>query len=58
MEALLLVLFAMGVGVGLLVRAFSRPDLKPKFKKSESRLDDVDHMVLYGEVTNDDFYGM
>lgn len=57
MEALLLALFAAGLGLGLIVRAIRPPQPKPKCR-SNDRLDDVDHMVLYGEVTGDDFYGM
>lgn len=59
MSALLVALFALGIGVGLILRAFRSPQPKVQRRTSKGdKLDTVDEMFLYGEVTNDDFYRM
>jgi len=59
MNALLLALFVVGVGLGLLVKA-TRPPVKPKptlrTRHKKPKFDTVDNMVLWGEVNHDDFY--
>lgn len=59
MEALLLALFAVGLGLGLIIRAMrpAKPVRRPRYRAKDS-LDSVDEMVLWGEVTGDDFYRM
>ena len=60
MNALLLALFLVGVGAGVLLRALGhspKPSPKRKFPKKDG-LDTVDEMFLYGEVNGDDFYRM
>lgn len=57
---LLIALFILGVVIALLM---GKPE-SPKPAKSahlvreSTKLDTVDHMFLYGEVTGDDFYRM
>lgn len=62
MSAILVVAFLVGMAVAIVRKIFFH---KPKTvirarhrQGPKSKLDTVDHMVLYGEVTGDDFYGM
>jgi len=60
MNALLIALFVIGVGAGVLLRALGhspKPRPQPKFPRKDN-LDTVDEMFLYGEVNGDDFYRM
>lgn len=59
MELLLVALFALGLGIGLLMRVF-RPAPTPakSSRPQKDSLDSVDQMFLWGEVTGDDFYRM
>jgi uncharacterized membrane protein len=59
MSALLVILFVFGIGIGLLVAACKAPQQRRQSAPSKStKLDMVDHMFLYGEVTDDEFYRM
>lgn len=52
------VVFLVGIVVGILHRCLSTsPQRSPLQRRVvNNRLDDVDQMVLWGEVTNDTFY--
>lgn len=56
MEALFIVLFSLGMGIGLVARVWVQPRRQRQYKKDS--LDTVDEMFLYGETTGDDFYRM
>ena len=59
MSALFVILFVLGIGIGLIVAACNAPQqVKQKASPPSTKLDMVDHMVLYGEVANDEFYRM
>ncbi len=59
MNALLVALFVLGIGFGLIIRAFKpqQPQVQCRSRKNDN-LDTVEEMFLYGEVTQDDFYRM
>jgi hypothetical protein len=54
----LIVAFVVGIATGLvfLARQPSRKIVRRSSSKESDNLDTVDEMVLYGEVTGDDFY--
>lgn len=59
MDALPLLALIGGVALGVIMRILRPPRPKRRLSAPQSdKLDTVDEMVLYGEVTNDDFYGM
>ena len=59
MSALFVILFVFGIGIGLIVAACNAPQqTKPKASPPRTKLDMVDQMFLYGEVTDDEFYRM
>ena len=59
MNALLIILFVIGIATGLFMRHYQAPQEQPKQMPSEgTKLDIVDEMFLYGEVNGDDFYRM
>lgn len=60
MSALLLtILFVLGIAVALFAKASEAPQQRNLQAPSKgTKLDTVDEMFLYGEVTGDDFYRM
>ena len=59
MSALLAALFVLGIVVALLVRASEAPQEQTSQPSREgTKLDTIDEMFLYGEVTDDEFYRM
>jgi hypothetical protein len=59
MSALLVALFILGVGSGLIARAWKpRRPQKQRQSYQNDNLDTVDEMFLYGEATEDEFYRM
>lgn len=59
MSALLIILFVLGIVVGLIVSASNAPQQRqPHAAPKATKLDTTDEMFLYGEVNQDDFYRM
>ncbi len=59
MSALFVILFVLGIGIGLIVAACNAPQQrKPRVSSPSTKLDMVDHMFLYGEAADDEFYRM
>lgn len=56
MIVLLVVIFVLGVIVGV-VKSIHATYIPPLKSPVRDKLDTVDEMVLYGEVTGDSFYG-
>ena len=57
MSVLLILILVVGIIVGILLPTTSR-STPIKYAQTDSKLDDVDDMVLYGEVTKDPFYNI
>ena len=51
-----LIIFVVGIIAGVLYTCLSTKKERHQPPKFPDRLDDVDEMVLWGEVTNDPFY--
>lgn len=58
MNALLVALFVLGIVVGLVLRALKPQQPRTRRPVKGNKLDTVDEMFLYGEVTDDEFYRM
>ncbi len=62
MDAMLLLMFFAGVIIAIIVPTTLLFKRKPRtcssYSSEDSQLDTVDEMVLYGEVTGDEFYGI
>ncbi len=56
MNTLLVALFGIGIGIGMVLRAY-QPKVQRPISQSD-KLDTIDEMFLYGEVTDDEFYRM
>ncbi len=59
MEPFTIAMLVLGIVLGVIARV-AQPRQKPvrRVSRQDDELDLVDDMILWGEVNNDDFYGM